>query len=338
MQNRSSSRPPSRRQFMAKAAGGVAGGLFAIRSGMAIPLGGQKSGMNYRRLGRTGLMVSEIGFGGHHKSKTKEERIACAKRAFDLGINLFDAFESCYGHREIDEIGEILKAIGRPKDTYVAVHLWTGGRYYAMKQIEKTLKILQTDAIDIGWLTTSHGLRLTDDVVAKAVKAKEQGKVRFIGVTGHEAIPVIRTLKYDVFDCLLYPYSYGFERAKEKIIPLARERDMGMVAIKPFRAGGVLKNASGLKQLAERMGIEGLTPPQVNLRFILSQPAVSSTVPGMARPKWVDENAQASIGRKRVTKLELDFLREAARRFPDRPSGHYAFLNHWRTPHTMMEA
>ena len=51
----------TRRQFMAKAAGGVAGGLFAIRSGMAVPPAGAKAGMNYRRLGRTELMVSEIG-------------------------------------------------------------------------------------------------------------------------------------------------------------------------------------------------------------------------------------------------------------------------------------
>ena len=321
----------TRREFFATAAAGAAGSLFAIRSGWAIPKAGATAGMHYRRLGRTELMVSEIGFGGHHKSKTKDERIACAKAAYDHGINLFDAFEACYGHREIDEMGEIVKAIGRPKDTYIAVHLWTGGRYYTMKQIERTLKILQTDCIDIGWLTASHGCRLNDDSVQTAMKAKKQGKVRFIGVTGHEAIPVIRTIQYDVFDCLLYPYSFGFERAKEKIIPLAKERDMGMVAIKPFRAGGVLKNVSGLKELGKRMGIEGLTPPQINLRFILSQPAVSCTVPGMAQPEWVAENAQASIGSKQITRLELDFLRQASARFPDRLSRRTAFLEHWRT-------
>ena len=321
----------TRREFMAKAAGGLAGGLFAIRSGMAEPAAGKKAGMHYRRLGRTELMVSEIGFGGHHKSKTKDERIACARKAYDLGVNLFDAFEACYGHREIDEMGEIVAGIGRPKDTYVAVHLWRFGHYYTIKDIEKVLKTLKTDAIDIGWLTSSHGLKLTDEVVANAVKAKEQGKLRFIGVTGHEAIPLIRTLKHDCFDCLLYPYSFGFEKAKEKIIPLAKERDMGMVAIKPFRAGGVLKNVKGLKKLAEMMGVEGLSPAQVNLRFILSQPAVSCTVPGMARPEWVAENAQASIGNKEVTRLERRFLEKAAKLFPDHLPPHYAFLNHWRT-------
>ena len=325
----------TRRQFMAKAAGGVAGGLFAIRSGMAVPPAGAKAGMNYRRLGRTELMVSEIGFGGHHKSKTIDERVACAKQAFDCGINFFDAFEACYGHREIDEMGEIIRILGRPKDTYVAVHLWWHRKYFAMKQIEHYLKVLDTECIDVGWLTASHGCTLNDKTVETALKAKKQGKVRFIGVNGHEAIPVIRSIKYDCFDCLLYPYSFGFERAKEKIIPLARERDMGMVAIKPFNAGGVLRNAAGLKRLARQMGIEGLTPPQINLRFILSQPAVSTTVPGMAKPQWVAENARASIGKQKIARRELDFLRQAAARFPNEPRGHYAFLNHWRTPATM---
>jgi predicted aldo/keto reductase-like oxidoreductase len=210
------------------------------------------------------------------------------------------------------------------------MHLWSGG-YFDLAKIEQFLKVLNTDAVDIGWLTASHGLKLTDEVTANAVKAKEQGKVRFIGVTGHEAIPVIRTIKYDVFDCLLYPYSFGFEKAKEKIIPLAKERDMGMVAIKPFNAGTVLTNLDGLKKLAEQMGIEGLTPPQVNLRFILSQPAVSSTVPGMAKPEWVEENAQASIGQKKISRLELEYLERAARLFPPELGPHYAFLNDWRT-------
>ena len=322
----------TRRKFLAHAAGGVAGGLFAIRSGLAVPPAGTRVGMNYRRLGRTELLVSEIGYGGHHKSKTLDERVACAKKAFDCGINLFDAFEACYGHREIDEMGEIVQALGRPKDTYIAVHLWWHGKYFTMKQIEHYLKVLDTECIDIGWLTASHGCKLTNESIATALEAKQQGKVRFLGVTGHEAIPVIRGIREDCFDCLLYPYSFGFERAKEKIIPLAKERDMGMVAIKPFNAGSVLRNASGLKKLARQMGLEGLTPPQINLRFILSQPAVSTTVPGMAKPEWVEENARASIGKKQVAARELDFLREAARRFPHRPAGHYAFLNHWRTP------
>ena len=319
----------TRRDFLWKTASGIAGSLFAIRNGMAIPAAGEKAGMHYRRLGRTELMVSEIGFGGHHKSTTPEERVACARKAYDCGINLFDAFEACYGHREIDEMGAIVKAIGRPKDTCIAVHLWAG-RYFSMREIENVLKILNTDVIDIGWLTASHGLTLTDDVAANAVKAKEQGKLRFIGVTGHEAIPVIRSIKYDCFDCLLYPYSYGFERAKERIIPLAKERDMGMVAIKPFCAGGVLQNLTGLKELGRRMGIEGLTPAQINLRFILSQPAVSSTVPGMARPEWVEENAQASIGQKPIARLELDYLESASKLFPSELGTHTAFLNDWR--------
>ena len=325
-------RGTTRRRFLAQAAGGVAGSLFAIRSGMAVPPAGSKAGMHYRRLGRTELMVSEIGFGGHHKSKSREDRAKCAKQAFDLGINFFDAFHACYGHKEIEEMGEILRDVGRPKDTYVACHLWFFRKYYTMKDIEKTLKILNAEVIDIGWLSASHGCTLNDDTVQAAIKAKKQGKLRFIGVTGHEAIPVIRSIQYDVFDCLLYPYSYGFERAKEKIIPLAKQRDMGMVAIKPFRAGAVLKNASGLKALGERMGIGHLTPPQINLRFILSQPAVATTVPGMAQPEWVVENAQASIGDHKVTRRELGFLKAAQRRFPDRLTRRTAFLHQWRTP------
>jgi hypothetical protein len=112
-----------------------------------------------------------------------------------------------------------------------------------MDEIDSTLRLLKTDRIDIGWLTALH-LTLTDGPVETAMKAKEQGKLRFIGVTGHEKTQVIETLKNgDVFDVMLFPYSYGVEGGIEYHFPMGKQRDMGIIGIKPFASGSVRASA-----------------------------------------------------------------------------------------------
>lgn len=281
-----------------------------------------------RRLGRTELMVSEIGFGGHYKNPDRTHRIASIERALDCGINLFDCFEAPPSYREIQMVGDALDFLGARDDVIIASHLWTFGRFYDVDEIDATLRLLKTDRIDIGWLTALH-LTLTDGPVETAIKAKEQGKLRFIGVTGHEKTEVIETLKKgDVFDVMLFPYSYGVEGGTEYHFPMGKQRDMGIIGIKPFAGGSLFRAQRKIGALLARDQYDGLEPAQAFLKYILQNGDLSATIPGMTTAEQVSINVGASTGTP-LQAEESRFLRDSFAAARPHALRQYPFLAQW---------
>ena len=323
----------TRRRFLGGLASTVATGPFVLRTlpALAEAAGPKTRGdftVKRRRLGRTELMVSEVGFGGHYKNPDRTYRIASIERGLDLGINVFDCFQAPPRHREIEFVGDALDFLGRRDEAYIAAHLWTFGRFFDMDGIDRTLRLLKTDHIDIGWLTALH-LKLTDAPVETAIKAKEQGKVRFIGVTGHEKTQVIETLKHgDAFDAMLFPFSYGLEKGKEYHFPMAKKRDMGIITIKPFAGGSLFRAKRKLTALREQKQYADMKPAQAYLKYILTNPDISSTIPGMKTAAQVQENASASR-EPRLAVEEKRFLRDSFAAVRAEASRQYPFLEQW---------
>jgi len=291
----------TRRQFIRNTAGTVIGVPFVLRTLPALAAAaGPRRDPNLtvarRRLGRTELMISEVGFGGHYKNPDRTARIASIERALDLGINFFDAFEAGPDYREITMVGDALDFLGRRDEAVIAAHLWTFAHYYTLDEIDRVLRMLKTDHIDIGWLTALH-IELHDDAVEVAMKAKEQGKVRFLGITGHEKTQVIETLKHgDVFDAMLFPYSYGFEDGMKYHFPMAKQRDMGIIGIKPFAGGALFRAQRKLEELQRQPEFADLSPAVAFLKYNLQNQDLTSTIPGMTTAAQVEENAAASGG------------------------------------------
>jgi predicted aldo/keto reductase-like oxidoreductase len=286
--------------------------------------------MKYRRLGRTGLHVSEIGFGGHHKNKDRDARIASVEKALDLGINFFDAFEAPPNYLEISQLGDALGFLGRRNEAIIAAHLWTFGHFYSMDEIDKVLGLLKTDVIDIGWLSAHH-LKLADEHVEMAIQAKEAGKIRFIGVTGHEKAHQIEVLKRgDCFDVMLFPYSYQFEKGRECHFPMARKRDMGIVTTKPFGGGSFLRAGQKGAQLLAQKEYRGLNPGAVCLKYIVSNPDICCAIPGMTTAAQVVENASASAGGP-LTREEDDLLKKMGALMRHDALAQHPFLREWAT-------
>lgn len=240
-----------------------------------------------RRLGSTGVEVSILGLGGEGVLRThgyEREASALINRAIDLGITYcesaraYDGSESYYG-----------KALReRRKAIFLTSKSHARRREGALAHLHETLRNMGTDHLDL-WQV--HDVRTPDEVeeifgpggaMEAFARAKAQGLARFIGVTGHHDPAVIRACieRFD-FDTVLLPVNPA-EPAHDsfiaQIIPLARERQMGIVGMKVYLRGLAAKVPGG----------EGLEP---FLRFALSQP-ITNIVVGCDDLPQLEENVR----------------------------------------------
>ena len=216
--------------------------------------------MQYRTLGRTGLKVSQLGFGtggpsalGQSSGMTQNEQTALIRRVLDLGINFLDT-SSRYGSSE-EILGQGLNGV--PRESYVLSTKWAhaptwsprgvGGKDGAIegdsqaliRGVERSLRRLGTDYVDI---MQFHGLRPEQyhEVVERfhpvMRRLQEQGKIRFIGFTtrfiadpGHEAALLGLKTNPDLWDTVMLKYGILNQVAANEILPLALEHGTGVI-------------------------------------------------------------------------------------------------------------
>lgn len=269
-----------------------------------------------RTLGRTGLEVTALGFGamelrGSPRGRpiTPEAADAVLNGALDAGINYVDTSID-YGVSE-EFIGQFISH--RRSEYYLASkcgcvvgeaaaergerigHIFTKENVQA--GIEQSLKRLKTDCIDVMQFHTSPSKEALEeeDLIDLLGKFKEQGKIRFIGISA--TLPHIRDhVKMGVFDVFQIPYS-ALERDHEELITLAAQAGAGTVI-----RGGVAKGApspdkqSGDRWAAwQRSGLdlllnEGVSRMELMLRFTLSHPGLSTTIVGTMNPQHLKDN------------------------------------------------
>lgn len=232
--------------------------------------------MEYRILGKTGLMVSRVGFGGIPLQKTTP---AEAKTVIDAlvarGINFID---TARGYTVSEEL--IGAAIEGRRDKFILASKSMSRTAEAIKKdIEISLNNLRTDYIDLYQI---HNLpvREFDAVMGEGgaleglLEAKKEGKIRHIGLTAHSVETFQKALEWNCIETIMFPYNI-VETQGEALIAKCLEKNVGFICMKPL-AGGALENAT------------------LALRFILNNPAVGVVIPGMATVHEVEENASVS--------------------------------------------
>lgn len=233
--------------------------------------------MDKRRLGKTNLMVSEIGFGGIPIQRiSKEESKELLKFAIDKGINFID---TARGYTVSEEyIGYALEDI-RDK-VIIATKSMARDKESMKKDIEISLNNLKTDYIDLYQLHNIKDEQTLQQVMAEGgaidalLEAKEQGKIGHIGITSHSLDLLEKAIEYDVFETIMYPYNIVEDQATnlfEKVF----KKDIGIIAMKPL-AGGALEDA------------------KLALSYILNNNNISTVIPGMDSINQVIENIEAS--------------------------------------------
>lgn len=202
--------------------------------------------MRQIRLGRTGLIVSEVGFGGIPIQRLSEqEAVTLVRRCLDLGITFLD---TANGYSTSEE--RIGKAMAGRRDGLVLATK-TGARDGAgvTKHLTLSLERLGVETID---LYQFHGVSSDEDYdkvlapagpLAVVREAQACGQVRHIGLTSHSMDIALRAVKSGHFETIMFPFNFITNEAAQELIPLAIERDVGFIAMKPL-AGGALDNAT----------------------------------------------------------------------------------------------
>jgi len=266
----------------------------------------RRGDMYYRRLGRTGLMISEISLGG---SPVPPEPVF--RKAVEMGVNYVDT-SSSYSRGNSDRmIGKIIE--GRRDKFYIATKIHAGRRWYGrpdtkedmIKEVEGSLTRLKTDYADI---LLVHGASNPDvlaheEVLATFDQLKKEGKIRFTGVSCHEdpvrvLTAAIQSGNYDMITLAYNAYSgtqiekdkvyddYLARAGIEKVVALARENDVGVVAMKTM-AGGDRQNLAAFKT-------EGVSLPQAKLKWVLQNDAVTAVITEMLNFDILNENLAIS--------------------------------------------
>ncbi len=307
----------TRREFLiaTMAAAGGALGLAGTAGGGW--LSNQGLELEKRRLGKTDMRVSVLGFGGAEIgfNRTEQERVdRLLNSAIDQGLDAIDTAE-CYADSEV----AIANAVAHRRDEYylfTKVGHWPrggGGEGWSttsvMETIERSLKRLKTEYVDLVHLH-SCGIDVLErgDVIDALEKAREQGKTRYIGYSG-DSLAAKFAVETDRFDTLMTSISFCDQEAIDLTLPLCRERGMGVI-VKGGIANAVWRYDSKPENgyhveywnrmstlgyeftSAENRGKTGPEGPAgIALRFVLGLPGVHTTVVGTTNPARFAQNA-----------------------------------------------
>jgi len=276
-----------------------------------------KGKIEKRMLGKTGEMLSVIGFGGIVvKDATTAEAAERVKMAIDAGINYFDVAPS-YGNAEV-MLGPALEPYR--KGVFLACKTQKRSRDEAREELEQSLKNLRTDHFD---LYQFHAVTTMEDVekihapggaMETFLQARKDGKIRFIGFSAHSVEAAMAMMDRFDFDTILFPFNYTTWNAGNfgpQVLARAQEKKMGILALKAMAKGPWPKNADRTKY--PKCWYEPLTTTEdilMGLRFTLSHPITAAVPPG-------DENLfkLALSVKDRIKPLnqpEIDLIRQKA--------------------------
>jgi aryl-alcohol dehydrogenase-like predicted oxidoreductase len=270
-----------------------------------------------RPMGKTGLQVSILGMGGYHIGTVsgQEEVNNMIAKALDHGINFFDnAWEYHKGMSE-ERVGTALK--GKRDQAIVMTKVCTHGRKkdVAMRMLEESLTRLQTDHLDVWqvheviYYNDPEKAYDHDGVIEALAAAKQQGKVRFVGFTGHKNPSIHlemlnRGFAFDTVQMPINPFDPGFRSFEREVLPVAVQKGMAVFSMKSMGGSG------------EAIVHGALTPTEA-LSYAMSIPGVSTTISGMDSMQVLEQNLSILRDFQPLGAKQLAELREHGRRFND---------------------
>jgi len=326
----------SRRFFIGTAAAGIAGAAVSIKSTEAIAgipdinpdvlASKRKNGMQYRRLGRTNLMISEMILGCASGLRSQQLGPVLFSRYRELLPSIVDqlierggnGFCTSYSYHDTEEIlGKALK--GRRQKAIIITGAPSGDAKKVIESGERSLVRWQTDYID-GFFC--HG-GWSEGFYEGAKKLQEQGKIRYIGESAHKPENHVQRIEANEIDFFLQPYNYMSlakwterldGRSAEELFVLAKKKDIGVLTIKPFSGHFIpnwAKNSSDKmvqNMLGDLKSFGKKNLYQAMLLWVLQNPNISAAVCGFNEPQDVVEDFEGYQGGK-LTAFHEDLLK-----------------------------
>jgi predicted aldo/keto reductase-like oxidoreductase len=250
------------------------------------------------KLGRTGLEVCRLGFGGIPIQKVDEKQaVETVLHAVETGIDFIDT-SRLYTNSEA-RIGKALKQTD--KKVTLASKSFNRTCDGIQKDVEISLKNLQTGYIDLYQCHFVMNEMDYEGIIAKngaldgLLKAKEAGLIGHIGLTSHSLDLLERVIDDGKFDTIMACFSFLEPAAMERVIPKAIEKNIGVIAMKSL-SGGVIQN------------------PVLALKYVLSQPDIM-IIPGVENKNLVDENWRIFQESYELSRDEKQEIREIQKQF-----------------------
>jgi len=258
-----------------------------------------------------GVAVAAIGFGGYHLGMVKEEveAIRLLHAAIDAGITFLDNAWEYNEHVSEERMGKALAGGNRRDNVFLMTKVCTHGRGadVGMQQLEESLRRLRTDYLDL-WQV--HECVYDDDparhyakggVLEAVERAKRDGKVRFVGFTGHKHPSIHREMiergfPFDTAQMPLNVLDPNYRSFEKNVLPLARERGIHAIGMKAFAEGRMLE--------------EGHIDPDDALRYAMSLPGVLTTVTGIDSQEVLDHHIRIADNFTPLDEVALQGLRD----------------------------
>jgi diketogulonate reductase-like aldo/keto reductase len=214
---------------------------------------------------------------------------------FEAGGSVIDS-SPMYGPAE-GVAGDLLAEMGARDRAFIATKVWTRGREDGIAQMRQSLRRFRTNRID---LMQVHNLLDWRTHLATLRGWKDDGTVRYIGVTHYteSALPALADIiAREKIDFVQLSYSLDDRAAESRVLPLAAERGVGVIANQPFGSGGMFRRVRGKALPDWAADFDCRSWAQFFLKYIVAHPAVSCAIPGTGKPEHMSDNVQAGIGR-----------------------------------------
>lgn len=294
----------NRREFVKlTVAAGIAAG-----TGSAAWAIGDDAEIPRRTLGRTGEKISILGVGGYHIGVPGEaEGIRIIRSAIDRGVNFMD---NCWDYHDGDSEVRMGKALrdGYRDKAFLMTKIDGRNKTLAMQQIDESLKRLQTDHVDLMQfhemvrMTDPDGIFAPGGALEAVLAARQAGKIRFIGFTGHKSPDIhLHTLELAAknnfrFDAVQMPLNVmdaHFRSFQKKVVPLLVKEGIGVLGMKPLGAGSIVRS--------------GLVSATECLHYAMNLPT-STVITGMDSMKILDQGIAAARRFKPLTQEQVSSL------------------------------
>lgn len=248
--------------------------------------------MKYVTLGKTGLKISKVGLGGIPIQKNSQEEVnTLIDHLVEEGVNYIDTARGYTISEEL--LGNALK--GRREKFVLATKSMARTKEAMEADIKTSLKNLQTDYIDL-YQVHNPSMENLDQVLAEGgalealLEAKEQGKIKHIGLTAHDIAVFERGIKLDWVETIMFPYNI-VESQGEEAMRKCKEKNIGFIDMKPL-AGGAIEDG------------------RLAIRYICANENVTVVIPGMYHPDEIRQNIDAALDESPITEEEKEKFQE----------------------------
>ena len=212
-----------------------------------------------------------------------------------LGGRVIDS-SPMYGRAE-QVIGQLTSSLGIREKLFLATKVWTRGKQSGIESMERSLTLLRTKRID---LMQVHNLVDVNTQLATLREWKQQGRILYTGITHYESgalSEIEKLMRSEKFDFLQINYSLMEPEAEERVLPLAQERGIAVIANRPFGAGNLFDKVRSkpLPEWASEFDCRSWA--QFFLKWIVANPAITCAIPATDKPRHVEDNTQVGVGR-----------------------------------------